>query len=222
MIKNILLLFVFVKAFSLNAQYSVNGGLSTLSAFGNKSYAGFHLGGEFPRDNEVSLYLRASFYAKRTADPLTQGSYYIDLVNIDPENYTAVNLKGTPTFNYTTFDGGMRYYIMDGYDNGFALYGGSNVMGIVNKAKVKLDDFDDSKYRLPDGTSLFGTILNIGVGLSGGAKYTFPGIGSVYFDGTFDYLIMKVPSNQVAVDVGNMFFSPILFSFNIGFRKDFY
>ena len=222
MSKFVLMFLFFTTILSAHSQYGIGGGFSTLSAFGKNSYGGFHLGVELPRDNEVSMYMRASFYAKRTADPLTQGTYSIGLQNIDPLDLTFMTVNTASTFNYTTFDGGMRYYILDGYDNGFALYGGSNIMGIMNKAKFKLDSFDDSKYRLPVGTELTGTILNLAVGLSGGAKYTISGVGSFYFDATLDYLILKIPSNQVAIDIGNMFFSPLLFTFNVGFRKDLY
>ncbi len=221
MFKFFLFAYFFLSGFFINAQYSLNGGLSTLNAFGQKSYMGFHLGGEFPKSNDLSMYLRASFYGKREADPFTQGSYFIQLDNINPLDAVTF-VKATSTFNYTTFDGGMRYYILDGYDDGFALYGGTNVMGAINSAKFKLDSFDDTKYRVPGTTSLSGTILNVGVGLSGGAKYTFPGIGSIYFDSTVDYLIISKASNSTAQNIGGQFFSSILFSFNIGFRRDFY
>lgn len=216
--------FAFLLQISIsNAQYSVNGGVSYLKAFGiPKPYIGFHIGGEIPRDNEVSFYLRASFYAKNKLDNVLYPAHYIALENLDTNNFTIATVKADSYFNYKTIDGGMRYYLLDGYDNGFALYGGSNVMGIINKAKYKVGDFDESKYRLPVGTELTGTILNIAVGFSGGAKYTFTGVGSLYFDLTCDYILMPIFSNQTALDMANNFYSPLLFTINFGFRKDFY
>lgn len=223
MIKRIIFFYFLVHISFVNAQYSVNGGISYLKAFGiPKPYIGLHLGAEFPRDNEVSFYLRAALYAKNRLDPMFYPVQYITLENLDPNDYTQASVKANSYFNYKTIDGGMRYYLMDGYDNGFALYGGSNVMGIINKAKYKLEDFDESKYRLPTGTELTGTVLNIGVGFSGGAKYTFTGVGSLYFDMTFDYIIISLASNTAAQQIGYYFYSPLIFSFNLGFRKDFY
>ena len=223
MLKIFLFLFFLVHIVIVTGQYSVNGGISTLKAFGDsKPYIGFHLGGEFPRDNETSFYLKAGFYSKNKLNPEIYGSAVLPLQNIDPNDYTYRTVSGESYFNYTTFDGGLRYYLLEGYDSGFALYGGSNVMGVINKAKVKLDDYDKTKYRLESGTSLSGSLLNLGVGFNGGAKYTFAGIGSIYADATFDYLLIGIPSNETAKTIASNFYSPIIFSFNIGFRKDFY
>ena len=135
-----------------------------------------------------------------------------------------MTVNGDSYFNYTTIDGGTRYYILDGYDSGFGLYGGSNVIGIVNRAKIKLQDYDHSKYRLPAGTSLNGTVLSLGVGFNGGAKYTFPGIGSLFLDANVNYLLLMIPSNDVSKIITPYFTnnSPLIFTLNFGFRKDFY
>lgn len=213
-----------LQAIVLQAQYSLNGGLSTLKTFGNsKPYLGLHFGGEFPRDNETSFCIKLGMYARNQLDPNLYGKVSIDLENLDTNNYTIMSVSGDSYFNYTTIDGGMRYYILDGYDNGFSLYGGSNVMGIINRAKVKLDDFDETQYRLPTGTALKGTVLNMAIGFNGGAKYTIPAVGTVYLDMNFNYLLLSVASNSTASDIATKFMtSPVLFSFNLGFRKDFY
>jgi hypothetical protein len=223
MVKKLVCLCLLFQWHGLNAQYSFNGGLSTLKAFGiQKPYYGVHLGAEFPKDNEVSFYLRAGFYAKNRLDPLVYPPKQIYLTPIDPLDFTLVTVQADGYFNYKTIDGGMRYYLLEGYDNGMALYGGSNLMGIINKAQYKIGDFDQTKYRLPSGTTTTGTVLNIAAGLSGGAKYTFAGIGSIYFDLTFDYILAALPSNTTAQEIAGSFYSPLVFSFNFGFRKDFY
>lgn len=223
MLKRIFFILLVFSLTNLDAQYSVSMGLNTLSPFGtSQKYMGFHLGGEFPRDNDVSMYLRASFYGKKKLDPLLYQESTIQLEAIDPNDFNVAFVSGVTTFNYTTIDGGLRYYLLDGYDNGFALYGGSNLMGVFNQAKFKVAEYDQTKYRLPLGIPLTGTILNIGMGLSGGAKYTIPGVGSIYLDATFDYLLVSLPSNTQASSIASNFYSPILFSLNVGFRKDFY
>jgi hypothetical protein len=67
-----------------------------------------------------------------------------------------------------------------------------------------------------------GSIFNLGFGLGGGVKYTFAGIGTMYFDANFAYLITSTASNSTASSVVNTLYAPLLFSFNIGFRKDFF
>jgi hypothetical protein len=213
---------LFFTARFVSAQYGVTGGLSFLRPFGIQStFVGFKLGGEIPRDNENSLYVNASFYGKKRLDP-SVGTTTIQLENIDPNDYSLKFVSTDSYFNYITVDGGNRYYLIDGYDGGFALYGGSNLMGIINQAKMKVSDFDQTKYRLPSGESLNGTVLSLGVGFTGGAKYTVPAVGTFFIDVVADYLILAVSSNQTASNVAQQFYSPIIFSFNFGFRKDLY
>ena len=210
--------------FNLSAQYSITGGLNGLTVFGGaKRFGGFGLGFESPKDNEETFYVRVNFYGKRMLDP-SIGQASITLDNIDKTDYTVMSVTGDSYLNYTTIDGGTRYYLFDGYDSGFGLYGGSNVMGVINQAKIKLQDYDHSKYRLPAGSSLTGTVLSLGVGFNGGAKYTFPGIGSLFLDANINYLLLSIPSNDVAKIITPYFTnnSPLLFSINLGFRKDFY
>ena len=223
--KFILLILCLTYFLNTNAQYSVFGGFNTLKPFGNSSpYLGFHLGLEIPSDDENSLYGKFSFYAKNKLDPSVYGAPSLTLENLDQTDFSIQNVSGATYFNYTTIDGGRRYYILDGYDSGFSLYGGSNIMAIINRASVKLDAFDKAKYRLPAGFSSSGTVLNLGIGLSGGAKYTIAGVGSIFCDATFNYLIIgNICSNELAkAVVATNVNSPIVFTFNIGFRKDFY
>lgn len=204
------------------SQFGVYGGISTLRPFGMpKNYIGFHLGIESPSDNESSFYLRAAFYNKRKLDPATSFPVSVSLVPVNAvDQYSSVS--GYTTFNYTTIDGGYRYYILDGYDSGFALYGGTNLMGVVNNVKLKLDDYDAAKYKLESTTRLNGSILGMGAGVSGGAKYTLTGVCTFYLDATIDYLFALVPSNQLAYNQFNNYGSQIIFSLNVGVRKDLY
>ncbi len=215
----ILLFFVLGNA---SAQYGLTGGISFLRPFGVQStFVGLKLGGEIPKDNENSIYVNATFYGKKRLDP-SLGTTTIQLENIDPNDYSLKFVSTDSYFNYITVDGGNRYYLIDGYDSGFSLYGGSNLMGIINFAKMKIPDYDQSKYRLPQNQSLNGSVISLGVGFTGGAKYSVPAVGTFFFDVVADYMILGMSSNQTASDIGNHFYSPILFSFNFGFRKDFY
>jgi len=221
MVKYILLFFVFfsVTAFS---QYGVSSGLNALSGFGvDRTFVGFNLGIEIPRDYETSLYLKASFYAKGKSSPLSNSS--VDLEPLDPNDFSLQFVDVLEyTFNYTTIEGGVRYYLFDGYDNGFALYGGSNLMGIINRGTRRFDSYDETKYRLPANQKEKGTILALALGFSGGAKYTVPAIGTFFLEASGDYIIIPMASNDAMQAISETFYSPLLFAFTIGFRKDFY
>lgn len=204
------------------AQYGVSGGLSFLKGFGvDKSFVGVNLGLEIPRDYETSFYLKASFYGKNKVAPTSLSTIYLE--PLDPDNFNIEDVSVVEnTFNYTTIEGGVRYYLLDGYDNGFALYGGSNVMGIINSAKRRFDSFDETQYRLPANTQEKGTILALALGFSGGVKYTVPAVGTFFMETSGDYIIIPMASNEAAQSISASFYSPLIFSLSIGFRKDFY
>lgn len=201
------------------AQFGLAGGVSVLKAFGTpKPYIGFHLGGEIPRDDQVSLYGRVAFYGKQ----IDSQENYTYVTAYDPTtnpNMQLVSYKNS--FNYTLLEGGTRYYIGDGYDSGFGAYGGGNITVVFNSVKRTYGDYDQSLYAVADTEFPKGAIFNLGFGLGGGLKHTLAGVGTLYFDANFSYLIMSIASNTTASGGANMY-SPLLFSFNLGFRKDFY
>lgn len=201
------------------AQFGLSGGVSVLKAFGTpKPYVGFHLGGEIPRDDQVSLYGRIAFYGKQKED--IENFTYVTA--LDPTTNPNVQMVGYKnSFNYTILEGGTRYYIGDGYDSGFGAYGGGNVAVVFNTVKRSYGDYDQSKYELSSTELPKGSIFNLGFGLGGGLKHTLAGVGTFYFDASFSYLILSIGSNSTAQSGGNMY-SPILFAFNLGFRKDLY
>ena len=59
--------------------------------------------------------------------------------------------------------------------------GGSNMMLMINQAKMKVGDYDQSKYRIPVGQSLNGNVVSLGVGFTGGVKYSIPAVGTLFF-----------------------------------------
>lgn len=207
------------------AQFGVSGGVSMLKAFGTpKPYVGMHVGVEVPRDDQISFYGRASFYLKQM-QPLDPPSNQVavqaySLTN--PIQYQYINFD--QSFNYTVLEGGNRYYIGEGYDSGFGAYGGGNVSIIFNSVKRKYDwgNVSEADYKLQSTEIAKGSVFNLGFGLEGGAKYTFAGIGTLYLDAGFAYLVMAYPSNNTASSGLSGMGSPLLFTFNFGFRKDIY
>lgn len=200
------------------AQFGLSGGMSVLKGFGvQRPYIGMHFGGEIPRDDQISLFARLSLYA-RQQEP-SQGATIVTATDFTTIPYSQT-IGYSSTFNYTIIEGGTRYYIGNGYDSGFGAYGGSTVMLAVNTVKRKYDDYDQAKYELPASELSKGSIFNLGFGLGGGVKNTFAGIGTLYLDLNLAYMILSTASNSTAQNTS--LYAPLLFSFNLGFRKEFY
>lgn len=196
------------------SQFSIGGGASLMKAFGVKSpYYGAHILGEFPVDESSSYYGRVGLYAKQTSQNFLMGASAID-PNTAPQ---AIDVNAKLSFSYITLEGGRRFYFGNGYDYGFAPYGGTHLMAIFNPVKLNTDNYDKSKYRLitPDTK---GSVFNLAFGLSGGVKNDFSW-GTLFFDVSFDYLILAQQSNEVAYNGFQQFGSQVLFTFGLGYRK---
>ena len=122
--------------------------------------------------------------------------------------------------DYNILEGGTRYYLGNGFDYGFAAYGGSCIMLIFNSVKGKYDDFDENVYELDEFSRYNSTFFSLGFGLGGGVKYSTPRFGTFYFDLNLAYMIFAQSSkDQIPNQVGAMY-NPLIFNFNIGWRKD--
>jgi hypothetical protein len=76
-----------------------------------------------------------------------------------------------------------------------------------------------NNYQLSQNEPTKGKIVSLAFGLQGGLKYTLPATGTFYFDlGGFYTIFGQPSSNNIPTD----FYSPIFFTFNLGFRKDLY
>jgi hypothetical protein len=220
-----LLCFVMLTVQVTNAQVSISAGTGLLRGFqSEKSYFGIHGGFELPRNNDVTLYGRVGQYFSQnddvaqtaivTAPDFTTAPYQLQV------NYFS-------TFNYTTLEGGTRYYIGNDYDNGFSGYGGSNLLLAFNTVKRNYEKTDisglyewEGVYQTNENEEDEGRIISFALGLQGGVKYTIPGTGTVYFDISAQYAIAGVGNNNTA-NASNLY-SPLYFIFNVGFRKDLY
>jgi len=198
-----------------SAQVAVGGGASLLKSFGSTpAYGGMHLLVEVPTDDQTSYYGKLGIFLKNKQDDGT-----VSVEAIDPSvTFPVIQvINKMETFNYTTLEGGRRYYFGNGYDYGFSAYGGTHFMLAFNRVTQSTDAFDDTKYRLPDGAETQGNIFNLALGLSGGVKNTFT-FGTLYFDVSLDYFLASIPSNSVAQNTG--MYSPLLFTFSLGYKKD--
>lgn len=223
-----------IASFSASAQYSIGGGVSTLFSFGNqKPYAGLHLAVEFPRNNEVTFFVRANYLFKQNsvqgASISGQFPDFTYAYNKDPLGspaFVEVPINFTESMNFFMIDGGTRYYLINGFDEGFSVYGGTNIGLVINSLKYKysVGEYDRTNFEILEGESTYdsreqGTIINIAAGLTGGVKYTMPGRGTLYFDFNPSLMLFGLPSKDGLV---SSLYKQVVFNFNIGYRREFY
>ncbi len=207
-----------------HSQISINAGTSILKGFTtDKSFFGFNLGIEMPRSNDVTFYGRIGHYFPRFDEQVN--STFVTASDFTTIPYQlSVNYQSK--MNYTTIEGGTRYYLGNDYDNGFSVYGGGNFMLYVNSVKRDYERQDatgiyswEDKYQLPANEPDKGKIISVAMGLQGGMKYTIPATGTFYFDVNGQYSIFgQASDNNISTDL----YSPLFFTINIGFRKDLY
>jgi hypothetical protein len=209
--KNAILLISFMMSIGASAQVSLSAGGSMLKGFSpDKPYGGFHLGLEIPRDDAVSFYGKFTHHFKQNAADSIPTFVYAD-------DFTSKVINTLPSMNYNIIEGGTRYYLGDGFDYGWAGYGGSMVMLVFNKVKVAYEPFDEVKYEIDNSTRLDGSIFSLGFGLGGGVKYSTAISGTFYFDVSLAYMIFGQTSTT---GVYTNLYNPLIFNFNLGYRKD--
>ena len=212
---------------SLHAQVSLSGGMGMINGFtSDNSFLGLHGGFELPSNNDITFYARVGHYFSQQDDnPGTSSVTLIDWT--DNTMPFQLQVQNNSTFNYTTIEGGTRYYIGNDYDNGLSAYGGTNGMLVFNQVKIQHDKTDitgtyewEDYYTLSTAGEDRGVWINIALGLQGGVKYSIPALGTVYFDVSGQYIILGQPNNLIAQSTNQ--FSQLFFVFTVGFRKDLY
>lgn len=218
--KSLILFIALILSITVNAQLSISGGGSMLKGFSpDKPYGGFHIGLEIPRDDAVSFYGRYTHHFKQSAkDSIQTYVYAKDWDSPNPQIFpTTMLINSLPSMNYNIFEGGTRYYLGDGFDYGWAGYGGSMMMLIFNKVKVDYAPYNEVNYEIDDNSRMDGSIFSLGFGLGGGVKYSTAISGTFYFDVNIAYMIFaQASTNGIYGDLYN----PLIFGFNLGWRKD--
>jgi hypothetical protein len=222
--KNIVFIITLLISGVLPAQVSINGGGSMLVGFGNpQPFGGFHIGVEVPRDDAVSIFGRYTHHFKQRSDLPVFGfllpkEFTSSGVGIfAPGDLYTPTVDAYPTMNYNIIEGGTRYYLGNGFDYGFAAYGGTSIMLIFNRVKAEYAPFNEEYYEIDTFNRPDGSIFSIGFGLGGGLKYSFTRIGTLYFDTNISYMIFAQGSHP---NVSGDQHSSLIFNFNLGFRKD--
>ena len=207
------------------AQVSISAGTGILNGVGTqKNSFGFNLGLELPRSSDLTFFVRASAflpnqdsttrYAYMTANDVTTTPYQLEI---------PFKVKSHTVY----LEGGTRSYMLNDYDNGFALYGGS-VFGIgINTTSAKFSKFDYTKqyeweglYSLPNANPTKGSIYYLALGIQGGFKYTIPVRGTLFFDITGTYSVLNLANNSAGENSHT--YSRLNFLFQLGYRRDLY
>lgn len=224
--KRIVPLFIFTTVSLVSmAQMSISGGTGILNGVGTGfKPLGFHLGLELPRSSDLTFYVRGAAY-------LPSGGADTNYANMTAISLTTVPYTlSVPYQNRSStyyFEGGTRSYMLNDYDNGFGLYGGSVVGLGINRTKVKYDQFDytntyewEGKYEPANGNETHGNIYYVALGIQGGMKYTIPIRGTIYFDITGTYSVLNIANNNTGSNSST--YSRLNFLFNLGYRRDLY
>ena len=210
---------LFLVSMKLNGQISLSGGANMMNAFGvKKSFYGLHIGGELPQNNMVTFYGRLNYFFPRAE---VDSSDAVAIANDFTTSPYQINVKYLNTTSFISIEGGTRAYIGNGFDNGFSGYGGGKTSLLISRIGARVNDYNTGKYTIDETNLGKGSILGICLGVQGGIKYTFPGVGSIYLDGSLDYLLFAQSSND---NIYSTYYpvQRILFITTIGFRKDFY
>ncbi len=213
--RNFLIIIVLLVSGTISAQVSFNAGGTLMKGFSAPNwFTGFHAGFEVPRDDALSFYGRVThLFHQRAQDSITFNAQAIDLGTTP----IAMSVKGLPSMNYTIIEGGTRFYLGNGFDFGFAAYGGTNLMLVLSKVKVNYSNFNEQLYEIQSTERADGGIFGIGAGLLGGVKYSVPRYGTFYFDAGISYMFLAQGTQQF---VYSGLYSTLLFTMNIGYRYD--
>ena len=180
-----------------------------------KSLYGLHVQGEVCDDDTYSMYGRLNYglptteVSRALTVPLTDFNGVIQ-----NENVTYI-----PKTSIIGIEGGARSYLFDGYEFGFALYGGSKFTALIYNISMEESAYDKSSRQTLYNVDTKGKVLAVSVGVTGGAKYSIDTYGTVYLDASADLRLLAIPNNETwqysSFTTGSLVFTVVL-----GFRRD--
>jgi len=218
-------LFMFVSN-SGQAQYSLGGGVSTFHGLNiDINRVGLNGFVEVPKASDMTLLVRAA-YMFPEKDTRTADIEAIDF-GISPSKAQTDIVAKT---SYFAIDGGTRHYFINDYDVGFSIFAGPHIKGILASYSVDYrvpDGLDPNDYKTIAGNgSPSQSLTNLSpqysllfaFGGTVGVKYQLPYRGALMFDVGLEIVTQLYdPSYILGYDI-----SPLSFSFNLGYRFDWY
>lgn len=199
-----------------HAQFSAAAGGSLMHQFGApKPMYGFHLQGELCEDDTYSMYGRLAYFPSRAEEEPTRVVLYDLNGNLTAEQ-ADLNFKT----NAVGLEGGVRTYLIDGYEFGFAVYGGSKFGLHFFNISSEASGYDRDQYQLGQNQVQKGSVISINAGLSGGVKYSVETFGSIYFDMGLDLRLFSFQNPGGIAENSAFADSGLSFNFALGFRRD--
>lgn len=218
--RKVVVLFLLFASFiwqPLNAQFSVGGGLSSFHGLNiDVNRFGLNVFVESPRTTNNTLMVRASIMLP---DKNTKTS---EVEKIDPNDFsipTKVEAEAVSKTSYFAVDGGTRFYLINDYDIGFAVYGGGHLKGILSSysATYRLpDSLDANDYNTQTQDKSFSLLFGFGGNI--GVKYQLPLRGALLFDFGAEIITGLYDPNLILTNE----ISPLSFFFNLSYRFDWY
>lgn len=204
------------------SQHSLGGGISSFHGLNMPiDRFGFNFFAEVPRTPENTFFIRAAYMLpskdKRVESVSGKQGVTPSIVDADLIAKTS----------YFAIDGGTRYYFVNSYDIGFGVYAGGHIKGILSSYSAKyrmpgsldIEDYETSSYPPQPLTNLDAQYsLLFAFGGTIGVKYQLPYRGALTFDVGLEIISRLYDPYAV---LGNDI-SPLSFSFNLGYRFDWY
>ncbi len=199
------LLFIVFTTISFGQLY-FGGGINLIKGFTVKSpYLGLTLIGEKINDNQ-------SIYANFN---ITLNKKEQDVLATDSNNNSVV--IGDLTYRYNTLELGRRNYFTDDIEYGLGFYLAEHVTISYNTVEIQLDKGIDQSS-ISNNSNLRGNVLSLAIGGNAGAQYAFVR-GVLFGDIGFNYTLIGLPSNVLAQNYMQSYFSQLNFTVTLGFKK---
>lgn len=217
MLNKFSVLFLFISITSIfYSQVIVGGGFNSIGAVNIKQpYLGINLLGEY-RNDDMAYF--AKFY---TTLPQNDSETFIQMEPLNPEELINLQLNGLSRYNYNVLEFGKKNFYGEDLDFGPAGYLSSHFSLIMNTLRLKTDEFDESRYRFPDGYVDKARIYSLAAGINLGAQYAFFH-GTYYLDFGLNYTLIANSSNsynQMQQFSSFNSYRQLFFVFNLGFKK---
>lgn len=225
--KYLIVIFTFVLIALTNcsfSQYSIGGGASSFLGL-NNSIQRFGLNAfvEIPRTKSNTLMIRAAYML-----PVVDAQDVMVSGNGDPGVPAMADATVETKTSYFAIDGGSRFYFINDYDLGFAMFAGGYIKGILSSYSAKyrmkgnenIDDFeiyDDYNGAVPlTGYDRKFSVL-FAFGGTIGAKYQLIR-GALVFDLGIEIITRLMDPSAI---LGNEI-SPLSLNLNLAYRFDWY
>lgn len=219
MVRNVILFIVLFSSFSLFGQSRTGGSFGVAGSFDvlNPINTGVYLPGisiaiEIPRNETIIPFGKLGYYLpQRIHNPDGATLVAIDPMTNPYQSSTTLSTK----VNTISLEIGTRYFLGNDYDIGLAAMLETKIRLLVSPISEEVGDFDATKYQV-DPTANYGdryTSLTVFAGFGAGIKYSQPW-GTIFTLAGLDLLILGNVASPIT--------STMMFSMQVGFRRDFY